>query len=70
MKSISAIALLAAAGALSACDDKVPKPKLETRPPATRGMTAPAPPPVEPPSASPAPTQPGDPTQAPYGPNK
>lgn len=70
MKTISAITLLVAAGALSACDDKVPKPELETRPPATGGMAAPTPPPVEPPSAAPAPTQPGDPTQAPYGPNK
>lgn len=70
MKTISAITLLVAAGALSACDDKAPKPELETRPPATGGMAAPTPPPVEPPSAAPAPTQPGDPTQAPYGPNK
>lgn len=43
MKSLSAVALLVAAGALSACDDKAPKPELESRPPATGGMESLAP---------------------------
>lgn len=70
MKLISVISLILAAGALSACDDKTPKPELETRPPATGGLTVPAPNTVETPNAAPAPTQSLDPTQAPYGPNK
>ncbi len=60
MKSLAVIALLASAAALSACDDKAPKPELETRPPATGGMTHPAPTP-EPAPAS----QPGEPTPVP-----
>lgn len=43
MKSLSAIALLVAAGALSACDDKAPKPELETRPPAMEEIQRPQP---------------------------
>ena len=70
MKSITAIALVVFAAALSACNDKVPKPEMESRPPSTGGMTAPTPPAVEPPPGGQAPTQPDNPTQAPFGPNK
>ena len=35
LSAVSAVALLVVAGALSACNDKVPKPELESRPPAT-----------------------------------
>ena len=54
MKSLSAVALLVAAGALSACDDKAPKPELESRPPATGGMES-APPLPAPGSQMPTP---------------
>lgn len=37
MRSLSAVALLIAAGALGACYDKGPKPELQSRPPATGG---------------------------------
>lgn len=43
MRSLSAVALLIAAGALGACYDKGPKSELQSRPPATGGMDAPAP---------------------------
>lgn len=67
MRTLSAIALLVAAGALGACDDKYPKPEMESRPPATGGMEAPPPPTPgsqmpapEPSPANPAPSpQPG-----------
>ena len=70
MKSINAIALVAFAAAMSACNDKVPKPEMESRPPSTGGMTAPTPSAVEPAPGGQPPTQPDNPTQAPFGPNK
>ena len=43
MRSLSAVALLFAAGVLGACDDKAPRPEMQTRPPATGGMESPRP---------------------------
>lgn len=43
LSAVSAVALLVVAGALSACNDKVPKPELESRPPATGGVEGPTP---------------------------
>ena len=57
MRSLTVVALLIAAGALGACDDKAPRPKMEPRSPATGGMEAPSPAPgslVPTPQPSPA----------------
>lgn len=62
MRSLSAVALLIAAGALGACYDKGPKPELQSRPPATGGMDVPAPG-SQMPLPEPSPAAPGASTQ-------
>lgn len=67
LSAVSAVALLVVAGALSACNDKVPKPELESRPPATGGVESPTPLPApgsQVPIPEPSPANPGAPGQS------
>lgn len=70
MKPVTILPMLLAAVTISACNDKTPKPELENRPPATSGVIAPTPSTTDSPTINPGITKPGDPTQAPLGPNK
>ena len=67
LSAVSAVALLVVAGALSACNDKAPKPELESRPPTTGGVESPTPLPApgsQVPIPEPSPASPGAPGQS------
>ena len=67
LSAVSAVALLVFAGAMRDSNDKVPKPELESRPPATGGVESPTPLPApgsQVPTPEPSPANPGAPSQS------